>query len=1774
MNISSLKNSFFTYLEEQGKLYKADEFNETEQNIFETDYSDISLYKYADEFKLFLQSKYDTAGTNLMGKSMSDLLKMEIEYGKLVDKSQEEAKEEEAEEEESESINENSVVSNVENKIEDELSSDMSSSAADTIVGDFEDSITDVVEEQIQKGYDSNFDIFKEVFNELTESKEFVDAIDVNQSSDIDQNELANFWNSIKGLDDNEEDVSVYDLLTSATQIQEGRFNFISTTNNSTGSETIKDTDNISSGDHAIIDSTEGVDLGFSRVDKDFDISGVDGGINDGSAVGGCTGGSGDLGAMTGELGSLQAEKEATEADLVTQTDKYDSAQDEKAQVVGELSNEIESGNEDLSDAQDDVNTTCQEKDAAACDLQTAQQETQTSKTEADQAGEVLDNAQTETDKAQCNSDTAADNNEQAIQTETEAQDESITANADLATAVENTGSAQGVADERGAELQTATVEATEAFSVLNVRNQEVAKAQSEYNNAKAQQDNASQSIFQRLANWVSNLFNALSDAIMQRDHAQAEADRKAAEQEKAQIASNEALEALEQRKEEQEEAQEVADAAQVVLDRATGAREVSDQEYAEALIALASAMEAEEGAESEYNTAFDNYIQCNNYQIDAEGRLMDAEGNYISATQVAKELETYVKGLVSSRDTKEKEYDAVIVATAQVIEGDKSKIQELDSKIQNLQAQIEQEKENIALQEAMITELSTEQSEINAANASGGIVDGFMSLFGAGNAKDQRELDDKKTLLEEALLTGDSAKIAEAYRAIYGDKEVIIDATGNVVDPSELTEEELAKCSVVNVKDLSDKNLSSLMNNDATAITSAAQTMEVINNGVIVCDGEEVSMDELNSILKEQMASMAGNMDDAVAQQGIISKFAGGINNFLGLGTCETEARAQVDVYQQLAQQLDSCTDPVEYAALFKQITGRDFSLEAVAELLAYNKVSKGESTETDTSTESTDSIKADITSYVNTLVDAVNEDENLSADSLSMTKDNSAREAIEDYKETQETAKDAVIGVVSGVVSTAVVTVCSAAGICATPFTGGASLGLVAAGFAIAGATGAAVSAGLNAADSIYDADGDGSIDFNYSWKECAKDALIGGLNGIVGNLSNGVGTAITGRISTQATQTAVTTTFSETIKNGAINTSGKLAGAAVEGFIDGSVGASGEYAINALLDQNVDFSLQQFIETGIQGGIIGSVFNVGLTTSTSGLSAISDGIKTNAFEADINKFLSEGTTNNKLAEVVASKLDDSLLDTNGMVNKYAVKQLMKNAENALDTLESYFKKLNLDPNDAIKVLDNISLADMPNVSKMILALTQLDIPGIDMTTPEGINDSLGKISNIETNPNGTLSSMKLVNDGQEIIFNFDSNGNLNAIGLAGDTNGINLDGDDVHIDGDKVHVDENDINIEDKYTYEPIDSQQVLDAINKLVDIGELPADIDYIKILNDPTNVSRDFYDDLTKLYTAYSEGIDIQKVFVPEFSNLDDAVRTIKVGDVCTVDGGKTIGIKLADGTIQNLNMSAETYMELFPPVKRFASMQGNVGDCFLISSLDIMYRTPETRVKLLQCFTENPDGTIDVKVGNVELTFNGVSDTSNIYHKDSSFIGINTNIDGASGFKMLEEVFGFSYIEKKSQYLIQCLNELDPSSEQYKEFMNLLGKMTDPNSYIGDIALNARANGGWMHDVFEIFGLNNPQWIKDPNAILSILSNQENWDKLIITLASKGTSDTTYINSALKLAGRHAYSVEPYLLNGQMMFKITNPWDCAASFSLTLDEILKYFSSMSIAEKV
>ena len=109
----------------------------------------------------------------------------------------------------------------------------------------------------------------------------------------------------------------------------------------------------------------------------------------------------------------------------------------------------------------------------------------------------------------------------------------------------------------------------------------------------------------------------------------------------------------------------------------------------------------------------------------------------------------------------------------------------------------------------------------------------------------------------------------------------------------------------------------------------------------------------------------------------------------------------------------------------------------------------------------------KIDITTSVSGLSNTIINDYDGDADLLSFTMDSKAQESIQDYKETQTAVKDGIIGVATGVISTAVVTFCTAAGICAAPFTAGASLGMIAAGFAIAGAIIGAIAGSVYAAE-----------------------------------------------------------------------------------------------------------------------------------------------------------------------------------------------------------------------------------------------------------------------------------------------------------------------------------------------------------------------------------------------------------------------------------------------------------------------------------------------------------------------------------------------------------------------------------------------------------------------------------------------------------------------------------------------------------------------------------
>ncbi len=362
-----------------------------------------------------------------------------------------------------------------------------------------------------------------------------------------------------------------------------------------------------------------------------------------------------------------------------------------------------------------------------------------------------------------------------------------------------------------------------------------------------------------------------------------------------------------------------------------------------------------------------------------------------------------------------------------------------------------------------------------------------------------------------------------------------------------------------------------------------------------------------------------------------------------------------------------------------------------------------------------------------------------------------------------------------------------------------------------------------------------------------------------------------------------------------------------------------------------------------------------------------------------------------------------------------------------------------------------------------------------------------------------------------------------------------------------------------------------QQAIEIVNDLVDMGVIfDKNIDILSIFNNPGDISKEFFDDLVRYKNAVKNNIPLEDAFIPKFATGQKAVNNANVGDVFFVNDTNCLCIKTSDGKIQPLNISAKAYLELFPPVERFATMQNQSGDCYLVSTIDGMFKDPATRVKLLQCFTENPDGTISVKIKDTNVIFRS-TDFQGVSHVDSDYqYSGNYNVSGTNGMKMLEEVFGFAYVSKRIERLEEILRTYPPDSEKYKEAYNDYIKLQDPN-YFSDHGTIARSHGGWMSEVYELFGL---EQVKNISPSSNILTNPKNWDKYIFSAATNGNSDRIFLNENLQIAGGHAYDIEPFLdAEGNVMIKVTNPWSCANNIVLTLKEFQKYFSYVTIAKK-
>lgn len=689
---------------------------------------------------------------------------------------------------------------------------------------------------------------------------------------------------------------------------------------------------------------------------------------------------------------------------------------------------------------------------------------------------------------------------------------------------------------------ETKSTNAFFASNAFNVSNREQAENIDKEQEYQVAETNLTLSPLKLIVNLSASAVNFISNSITGKSEPSAFEKRYENERE---VINPEIQEKFNNDKEDLEKNKTLANCATTIVLKQVYNEVISDSEYANALLDLGNSM-IKADDEGKYDSALNKFLEKNGYHTNAFGNIVDENNKEIETSEIVEELEDFVQEIYLEYEPKDEECDEIISETIALIQGDDSKLTSLSENIDKYSQKITKEEENINLKEEMLAELTAQKSELVASRASCGVIDDLGELFFMGNKAEENYYNERRELLEKAIVSDKYEDMVLAYQKIYFDKDVCINSEGKVCSFDTADE----NCTTEKIMNMETGDIDEYIELEIEESKEARQLLELIENGNMSLDGEIISVEYIADILIAQTRELMQDANNAVYQQGIISKWISTGNSFFGIGTSEPEMKAQIQQYTAQVNELKNCKDPERFAALYKSLTGEDFSVESMATLLAYDSMKNPKEDNSNKTANNKENVVA-LDEFIDDLTDQVNEAGNGNTDLLLVVGNTRAAEGIEDYISTQHTIKEAIIGVATGIAATLAVSF--------APVTGGLSL-LVGAG------VGAAVNSSLQFVDSIYDSDNDGDYEINYSLEEAGKDAILGAVNGSVGVISNAAGGAVARTIAGQAGKVAVATTFKESARNVLISIGSKTAGAAVEGFIDGSISAGAEYSLSA--------------------------------------------------------------------------------------------------------------------------------------------------------------------------------------------------------------------------------------------------------------------------------------------------------------------------------------------------------------------------------------------------------------------------------------------------------------------------------------------------------------------------------------------------------------------------------------------------------------------------------
>lgn len=191
INFSKLQAGFKEYLLNSGEIT---------QEEYDSNTGGISIFTHMSEFKDFLKAEYDCSDVSIFSMDINDIMKMELEDGKLVNPNESGDEEfSQATETPEETPAEGSVDAN-----------------GQSINGNAETANDATLE---------NIDLITGVLNELLQDDQVKSVIDNDADGNISEEELTDFLEDIKGYDNDDSNISLEDIIGALKDIEEGTFN-------------------------------------------------------------------------------------------------------------------------------------------------------------------------------------------------------------------------------------------------------------------------------------------------------------------------------------------------------------------------------------------------------------------------------------------------------------------------------------------------------------------------------------------------------------------------------------------------------------------------------------------------------------------------------------------------------------------------------------------------------------------------------------------------------------------------------------------------------------------------------------------------------------------------------------------------------------------------------------------------------------------------------------------------------------------------------------------------------------------------------------------------------------------------------------------------------------------------------------------------------------------------------------------------------------------------------------------------------------------------------------------------------------------------------------------------------------------------------------------------------------------------------------------------------------------------------------------------------------